>query len=192
VDDHTLRWMTWDTSGHGAMFAWGVSSPCISAHSENQSRIRRRVRLAGVPFRRVDGHQRIVLHRRYAGDPTDWRSCLRGFGPSEACPQPDLLGFGCDRHRIWRSVPERRMRRLRRTPALRAMVAEHHLSPSDLIAPLSSAKGSTNRSPSLRLPGVLQHTVSSSSKSEAVGGGGYSGDRAVGVPASKDAVGSGL
>ena len=39
------------------------------------------------------------------------------------------------------SFPERRLRRLRRTPALRRMVAETQVGPDDLIAPLFIREG---------------------------------------------------
>ncbi len=54
--------------------------------------------------------------------------------------------------------PERRMRRLRRTPVLRRMVAETRLSPDDLIAPLFVREGIDEPQPIVSLPGVVQHT----------------------------------
>jgi porphobilinogen synthase len=53
------------------------------------------------------------------------------------------------------------MRRLRRHPRLRDMVAETRLSPSDLIAPLFVREGIEQPQPISSLPGVVQHTVES-------------------------------
>src|SRR5438105_8872915 len=50
------------------------------------------------------------------------------------------------------------MRRLRRTPALRRMVAETRLSVDDLVAPLFVREGITEPVPVRSLPGVVQHT----------------------------------
>lgn len=57
--------------------------------------------------------------------------------------------------------PEQRMRRLRRTPALRRMVAETHLTPNDFIAPLFVREGIDEPQQIRSLPGVVQHTVAS-------------------------------
>lgn len=57
--------------------------------------------------------------------------------------------------------PQRRLRRLRRTPALRRMVAETVLTPSDLIAPLFVREGIAEPQPIASLPGVAQHTLTS-------------------------------
>src|SRR4051794_5807193 len=56
------------------------------------------------------------------------------------------------------SFPQRRMRRLRRTPALRRLVAETALTPSDLIAPLFVREGITEPQPIASLPGGVQHS----------------------------------
>lgn len=57
--------------------------------------------------------------------------------------------------------PSERPRRLRRTDALRRLVAETTLSPDDLVAPLFVAEGITTPRPILSLPGHVQHTVDS-------------------------------
>lgn len=59
------------------------------------------------------------------------------------------------------AFPQVRMRRLRRTPALRAMVAETNLSASDLILPVFVREGI--EAPALidSLSGVVQHTIAS-------------------------------
>jgi porphobilinogen synthase len=53
------------------------------------------------------------------------------------------------------------MRRLRRHPRLRDMVAETVLTPDDLIAPLFVRDGIDSPQPIASLPGVSQHTVAS-------------------------------
>ena len=57
--------------------------------------------------------------------------------------------------------PTRRLRRLRRTPALRRLVAETRLGVDDLVAPLFVADGLDAPRPVGSLPGVSQHTVPS-------------------------------
>ncbi|HEX2576882.1 MAG TPA: porphobilinogen synthase [Aquihabitans sp.] len=57
--------------------------------------------------------------------------------------------------------PQRRLRRLRRTPALRRMVAETVLTPDDLVAPLFVREGISEPQPIASIPGVSQHTLAS-------------------------------
>ena len=57
--------------------------------------------------------------------------------------------------------PAIRPRRLRRTPALRRLVAETRLSVDDLVAPLFVADGLDQPHPVPSMPGVVQHTVGS-------------------------------
>lgn len=88
--------------------------------------------------------------------------------------------------------PEHRPRRLRRTAALRDLVAETRLDTSDLIAPMFVREGIDQPEPIGSLPGVVQHTVDSLLTE--VRGLADLGVRSVmlfGVPAHKDAVGSG-
>ena len=59
------------------------------------------------------------------------------------------------------AFPARRLRRLRRTPALRRMVAETRLTTDDLVAPLFVADGLDVPRPVASLPGVSQHTIPS-------------------------------
>jgi porphobilinogen synthase len=56
------------------------------------------------------------------------------------------------------SFPAQRLRRLRRTPALRRLVAETRLGVDDLVAPLFVREGITEPQPIASLPGVVQHT----------------------------------
>jgi porphobilinogen synthase len=90
------------------------------------------------------------------------------------------------------SFPQRRLRRLRRTPALRRLVAETRLTTDDLIAPLFVREGISEPQPIHSLPGVVQHTRESLRKEVAeLAGLGVPGVILFGVPAAKDAVGSG-
>jgi porphobilinogen synthase len=59
------------------------------------------------------------------------------------------------------AYPARRLRRLRRTPVLRELVAETTLSASDLVAPLFVAEGIDAPRPIASLPGHGQHTLDS-------------------------------
>jgi porphobilinogen synthase len=89
------------------------------------------------------------------------------------------------------SFPERRLRRLRRTPALRRLVAETKLSVDDLVAPLFVREGITEPQPIASLPGQVQHTRES--LLQEVRTLGYLGVPAImlfGVPETKDARGS--
>jgi porphobilinogen synthase len=86
--------------------------------------------------------------------------------------------------------PER-PRRLRRTPALRRLVAQTRVSPSDLVLPLFVKEGISEPAPIASMPGVVQHTRDSLRKAaaEAVAEG-VGGLILFGVPEEKDAVGS--
>ena len=59
------------------------------------------------------------------------------------------------------AFPERRMRRLRRTPALRRLVAEARVSIDDLVAPLFVKEGIDAPEAVASMPGVVQHTQES-------------------------------
>jgi len=88
--------------------------------------------------------------------------------------------------------PLDRPRRLRRTPALRDLVAETSVRTSDLIAPLFVREDVTEPQPIASLPGVVQHSRESLRKEVAELA--ALGVRAIvlfGVPAHKDAIGSG-
>lgn len=90
------------------------------------------------------------------------------------------------------SFPQRRLRRLRRTPALRRLVAETRLGADDLVAPLFVREGITEPQPILSLPGVVQHTRESlRHEVKALIAVGVPAVIVFGVPATKDAVGSG-
>jgi porphobilinogen synthase len=90
------------------------------------------------------------------------------------------------------SYPTTRLRRLRRTPALRDLVAETALGPADLVAPLFVREGIDQPRPIPSLPGVDQHTVESATKEAArLAGLGVRGVILFGIPERKDAIGSG-
>ncbi|MCW2848649.1 MAG: porphobilinogen synthase, partial [Marmoricola sp.] len=88
--------------------------------------------------------------------------------------------------------PEIRPRRLRRTPALRRLVAETSVRPSQLVLPLFVGEGLDAPQEITSMPGVLQHTRDSLKKAanEAVEAG-LGGVMLFGLPTTKDAVGSG-
>jgi len=90
------------------------------------------------------------------------------------------------------SFPERRMRRLRRTPALRRLVGEHRVGVDDLVAPLFVKEGIDAPEPVVSMPGVMQHTHESLRKEvRALADLGVPAVMLFGVPAQKDARGSG-
>src|ERR1700730_17463755 len=89
------------------------------------------------------------------------------------------------------SFPARRLRRLRRTPALRRMVAEPRLGVEDLVAPLFVREAIDAPAPIPSLPGVVQHTRESLRKeARALADLGIPAVILFGVPATKAAEGS--
>jgi porphobilinogen synthase len=87
--------------------------------------------------------------------------------------------------------PTRRLRRLRRTPALRRMVAEVHLGVDDLVAPLFVREGIDEPMPIASMPGQAQHTVDSLVvEAKRLVSLGVPGLILFGVPTHKDAVGT--
>jgi porphobilinogen synthase len=87
--------------------------------------------------------------------------------------------------------PERRLRRLRRTPAMRRLVAETRLGVDDLVAPLFVREGIDAPAPVPSLPGVVQHTRESLRKEvRELADLGIPAVILFGVPARKDAQGS--
>jgi porphobilinogen synthase len=87
--------------------------------------------------------------------------------------------------------PVRRLRRLRRTPALRRLVAETRLGVDDLIAPLFVREGIDGAVPIESMPGQFQHTIGSLvTEAKRLVGLGLPGLVLFGVPATKDPTGS--
>jgi porphobilinogen synthase len=90
------------------------------------------------------------------------------------------------------AFPERRMRRLRRTPALRRLVAETRLSVDDLVAPLFVREAIDHPVPISSMPGHFQHTRSSLlDEAKRLSSLGVPGIVLFGVPEAKDAEGTG-
>jgi porphobilinogen synthase len=90
------------------------------------------------------------------------------------------------------AFPARRLRRLRRLPALRRLVAESSLGVDDLVAPLFVREGIDSPVPIPSLPDVAQHTVASLVlEAKRLASLGVPGLVLFGVPASKDRLGSG-
>ena len=89
------------------------------------------------------------------------------------------------------SFPVSRPRRLRRTAALRRLVAETRLSVDDLVAPLFVREGIDEPQPVASLPGVVQHTRASlRAEVSALRDLGVPAVILFGIPEEKDAVGS--
>jgi porphobilinogen synthase len=90
------------------------------------------------------------------------------------------------------AFPDIRPRRLRRTPALRRLVAETDVAAHQLVLPLFVREGATEPTPIASMPGVVQHTRDTLKKaaSEAVAAG-LGGVMLFGIPEEKDATGSG-
>ena len=90
------------------------------------------------------------------------------------------------------AFPQTRMRRLRRTPALRRLVSETQVRPEQLVLPVFVREGLTEPVAISSMPGVVQHTRDSlreavTRAAQARLGGGM----LFGIPEHKDAVGSG-
>jgi porphobilinogen synthase len=112
--------------------------------------------------------------------------------PWWSTPAPGGAG---DRERSYHprvTFPQRRLRRLRRTPALRRLVTENRLHPDDFVAPLFVREGIDDPRPIPSLPEQLQHTRESLRKEvhELVDLG-LPAVILFGVPATKDPQGSG-
>jgi porphobilinogen synthase len=87
--------------------------------------------------------------------------------------------------------PQQRPRRLRRTPALRELVRETDVRPSDLIAPLFVKEPIDEPVPIASMPGQMQHTIESLRKEAAeIRERGVLAFMLFGVPGRKDAEGS--
>jgi porphobilinogen synthase len=87
--------------------------------------------------------------------------------------------------------PQARPRRLRRTQALRRLVARTSVRPADLVQPLFVKEGISDPQPVGSMPGVMQHTRDSLRKAAAAAvEAGVGGLILFGIPAQKDARGS--
>ena len=89
------------------------------------------------------------------------------------------------------AFPEHRPRRLRRTPALRALARETRLHPGDLIDALFVVEGSSVREPIGSMPGVLRLSVDQlADEAKDIHDLGLGGVILFGIPAHKDALGT--
>ena len=85
-----------------------------------------------------------------------------------------------------------RPRRLRATPAMRRLVAETRLHPSQLILPMFVREGASEPVPISSMPGVVQHSLDSMRRAITEAAElGVGGVMLFGVPEHKDATGSG-
>ncbi|HUY21368.1 MAG TPA: porphobilinogen synthase [Acidimicrobiales bacterium] len=90
------------------------------------------------------------------------------------------------------AFPVRRMRRLRRTPAMRRLVAETTVGVDDLIAPLFVRAGVAEPVPIASMPGHVQHSPASLVReAKRLASLGIPGIVLFGIPSAKDAEGSG-
>ena len=89
------------------------------------------------------------------------------------------------------SFPTHRPRRLRTTPAMRRLTAEHRLAASELILPAFIREGLTEPNPIASMPGVQQHTTDTLKRAaaEAVELG-VGGIMLFGIPAVRDPAGT--
>lgn len=90
------------------------------------------------------------------------------------------------------SFPVHRARRLRRTPALRALAQETHLAPAQLVAPLFVRPGSSIREPIASMPGHARLSPDLAAREAAsLAELGVGSVLLFGIPAAKDPTGSG-
>ena len=90
------------------------------------------------------------------------------------------------------SFPDVRLRRLRQSPAVRGLVRETSLEPRQLVLPMFVREGLAEALPIGSMPGVMQHSLDSlrAAATEAAEAG-VGGVMLFGVPAVRDALGSG-
>jgi len=89
-------------------------------------------------------------------------------------------------------IPVHRPRRLRRTPALRALVAETRVHARELVLPVFLKEGLAEPAPIATMPGIVQHSRDSLRREAArAAEAGIGGIMLFGVPLERDAVGSG-
>src|ERR1700753_4020765 len=88
--------------------------------------------------------------------------------------------------------PATRLRRLRRSPAMRSLVRETHLQPGALIYPLFICEGEGVRREVSSMPGVFNLSIDEAVKEvEACASLGVGGLLLFGIPEAKDEQGSG-
>ena len=90
------------------------------------------------------------------------------------------------------TFPQQRLRRLRKSGAIRRLISETTLSVDDFVAPLFVREGITEPEPIASLPGVFQHTRDSlKDEIDQIRNLGIPSIILFGIPAEKDATGSG-
>jgi porphobilinogen synthase len=90
------------------------------------------------------------------------------------------------------AFPVTRPRRLRRSDALRRLVADVRVAPADLVLPVFVKEGIAEPAPIASMPGVVQHTRDSLKKAvHEAAEAGVGGVILFGIPAAKDGRGSG-
>lgn len=90
------------------------------------------------------------------------------------------------------SFPGTRLRRLRRTPALRGLVRETALSAADLIQPLFVTTGSNLREPVESMPGISRFSIAALvEEAGEIAAAGIPAVLLFGIPSEKDEAGSG-
>ena len=90
------------------------------------------------------------------------------------------------------SFPAHRPRRLRQSPAVRRLVRETHVAPAQLVLPAFVREGLTEPVAIGSMPGVVQHSLDSLRRAATEAAtAGVGGIMLFGVPAVRDAVGSG-
>ncbi|WP_125133066.1 porphobilinogen synthase [Microbacterium sp. 10M-3C3] len=90
------------------------------------------------------------------------------------------------------SFPRHRPRRLRQTPAVRRLVRETHVTPSQLVLPMFVREGISEPAPIGSMPGVVQHSLDTLRAAAAdAAAAGIGGVMLFGVPEVRDARGSG-
>ncbi len=105
---------------------------------------------------------------------------------------PSARGLAPPRHLSAGVAPRERPRRLRGTPALRRLVAETRIDPAQLVLPVFVREGIGQPIPVASMPGVVNHTRDTlrGAVAEAARAG-LGGVMLFGVPAARDAAGSG-
>jgi porphobilinogen synthase len=107
-------------------------------------------------------------------------------------PRAAARGLAAPRHLSGVVALSTRPRRLRSTPAMRRLVAQTRLDPAQLVLPVFVREGIAEPVPIASMPGVVNHTRQTlrAAVSEAARAG-AGGVMLFGVPAARDAVGSG-
>ena len=132
---------------------------------------------------------RLTLAESRAGETVNWLD--GGSRPRPDAPDPTRAPASPVGSLGRVTFPQRRLRRLRRTEALRRMVRETRLHPDDLVAPLFVREDADEPQPIGSLPGQSQHSRASLRSHVAeLKALGIPAVILFGIPATKDAEGS--